>query len=119
MLYFSPLHTGRKDISHIGQKGETTSNILTMTDNYGTPFCMKALTYNRPYAYNKIFNNNRQQTTPNTTHMLEVQDKVSDTLHNVQHQSTTDRYVNDLKTCNGNNTEEFSSCLINTDKLKP
>ena len=45
-------------------------------------------------------------------HMLEVQDRVTNTLHRVQHQSTMDRYMNNLKTCMGNSTEEFSFRIL-------
>ena len=52
-----------------------------------------------------------------TSCMLEVQDRVTNTLNKVQHQSTIDRYMNDLKTCIANNVEEFNSWLLSVEKV--
>ena len=90
-----------------------------MRDNHGTPpLYENQPAYIRPFVYNERLFNNRQQKTPDITLcMLEMQDKITNTLPKVQHQSTTDRYMNDLKTCIGHNAEEFSSWLLSVEKV--
>ena len=60
----------------------------------------------------------RQQPTPDITLcMLEAQDKVTNTLNSVQQKRAIDRYMNDVKTCMGENTEEFNSWLLSVEKV--
>ena len=78
------------------------------------------IAYNSPYVFNKRLHSNWQQINSDITlHMLEVQDKVTNILHMIKHQSTIDRYMNDLKICMGDNTEKSSSWLLLVEKVLP
>ena len=45
-------------------------------------------------------------------HLLDIQDRTTDTLHRVQQQSSIYCYMNDLKTSTGDSVDEFNYWLL-------
>ena len=52
-----------------------------------------------------------------TSHLLEIQDRMTSTLHRVKQQSAIDYYMNDLKTCTGDCSEKFQCWLLSVEKV--
>ena len=52
-----------------------------------------------------------------TSHILQVQGTMTNMLHFVKEQYSKDRYMNDVKTCTGGNSEELLSWLLSIEKV--
>ena len=52
-----------------------------------------------------------------TSHLLEGQDKMTNTSQRVQQQSSIDSYINALKSCTGDRSDEFNHRVLSARKL--
>ena len=52
-----------------------------------------------------------------TFHLLDVQQKVISILHQVQEQSSIERYTNDLKICMRDNADNFNPWFLSAEKV--
>ena len=86
------------DIQH---KIQTDINIIDTVDTQDT----------KPYQYDTK-PCQPQQNTDLTTPLLEVQNRMTKTLHRAQQQSSIDDYMAGLKTCRGDSSKEFNSWFL-------
>ena len=55
------------------------------------------------------FHHRQPQSTDMMAHLLEVEDRMMNTLHKVQQKGSPDHYKNELKTCTGDSSIKFNS----------
>ena len=57
-----------------------------------------------------------RQITDMTSHLHIIQDRMTNTLHRIQQQSSIDCNINDLKTCTGDSSDKLNSWLLSAEK---
>ena len=63
------------------------------------------------------YEQNQPQTMDITSHLLDVQDRVINTLYCIENQCSTECYMKGLKTCTGDDSDEFTSWLLSVVKF--